>query len=69
MKLHEMLAVEKTASTAAGKLLAESKKTMGKDSLFKVQARVLTHFSDDDRNLDITETQVPPHETRLGLPG
>jgi len=58
MKLHEMLAVEKTASTAAGKLLSESKKTMSKDSLFRGQTRVLTHFSDDSRNLDTTETQA-----------
>lgn len=56
-KLHEVLAVERDKQAVSNKLLTESLKTLKKDSLFKGQTRTLTHFSDEDRHLDITEHQ------------
>lgn len=55
-ELHEILAVEKSLETVAKKLLAESKKTMGKPQLFTGTNKQLKLFDDSLSHLETTDT-------------
>ncbi len=57
-RLHEVLAVEGELQNVAKKMLAESERTMGKESLFMGQVRVLSMF---DQSLD-RENTIERHE-------
>ena len=54
-RIHEIVAVERQAQSVAAKLLQESVKTLGKDSLFRGATRTLRHASEDDRHFDTEE--------------
>lgn len=56
-QLHEILAVESSAEGTAKRLIAESIRTMDKESLFKGLTRTLTHFSAEDKKSDGVEHQ------------
>ena len=56
-KLHEILAVEGSLEKAAMKLIAESKKTFQKESLFKGLAKTLEMFSEEDKKSETSEYQ------------
>lgn len=56
-KLHELLAVETSLEGAANKLIAESKKTFNKETLFNGQVRNLTYFDENNAHLNHKEYQ------------
>lgn len=57
-KLHEILAVESSLEKAANKLINESVKTLSKEALFSGMHRELHMFREEDKNSELSDTQV-----------
>jgi hypothetical protein len=58
-KLHEVLAVESGLQTTAKRTNEETVRTFGKkDEHFIETVKTITHFAEDDRKLDTTETSA-----------
>lgn len=54
-QLHEVLAVESSLESKAKKLVSETLKNLGKEALYSGQVRTLSHFSEENTQLDTRE--------------